>query len=149
MRATLLPPALVAFVFLSSYFGLGSTYAFYDPLQVIPFMGEVWTSSVLADLVFVAGTIGAALVAYRTALRSRAGGLALGALLHWATYLLSFMLLPQREGMPLGEAIPFVLQWGWPGLAFAAIAPAVVAHLDLRADSPAETAPPAAANAKP
>lgn len=123
-------PALVAFVFLSSFLGLGGTFLWYDPLGVFAFMGGVWADSAPADVVFTVGSASAALACWMLAREHPWVAIPAGAFAHLLVYTVSFLLLGEVRGeAPNGEdidalgAAAFVAQWGWMGLTFAALAP--------------------------
>lgn len=146
-------PALVVFVFLSSFLGLGGTFLWFDPLGVFAFMGGVWADSALADIVFAVGSASAALASWMLAREHPWVAIPAGALTHLLVYTVSFLLLGEVRGeAPTGEdvsvlgAASFVAQWGWMGLAFASLAPPLARRWWLRREARA-AAPDAKADA--
>lgn len=126
-----------AYVALSSVLGLG---VFLLPAGVAPtaqFILGVWASSLLADAVFVAGTLAVGWGAVRIAQRSLALSVAFAFLASWAVYAVSWVLVPSNvvgasevnRANDLTESFRFTLGVGWAGLAFAAVAPAAVVGL--------------------
>lgn len=124
-------PALAGLVFFSSLLGLSGRFLneFGDALG---FMGGIWSASLLADIVFVVGTSLAAILSWGLAhRRGLIVAVLAGALAHWLVYFASFLLLPgdiREEGASdVGGSFLFVAAWGFMGLAFAALAPPLVA----------------------
>jgi len=120
----------VPFGFLSSWLGLAGESFWRDLGGAAEFFVDVWSASLWADAVFTVGTLVAFALAWRWAHRAHwVAALAGGFLLHWAVYWMSFLSLPDVVGGEDGvvesaaEAITFVLDWGWVGLVFAAVAP--------------------------
>lgn len=131
-------PALAAFVFISSFLGLSGRFFFVDPLGAFAFMGGVWADSLLADVVFTVGTLGAAFSCWHLAREHPVWSAIVGALAHWLVYVVSFLLLDEtRAGAPgvLAEAVWFVTSWGAIGLAFCAITPPLARRWWTRRDS--------------
>jgi hypothetical protein len=119
--------ALAAFVLLSSLLGLSGRFLVSDPGAALRFMGGIWMDSAFADVVFVATTCAAAILAFRASRDSILIGGALAALLNWLAYLLSFLSLPSGTTSGLGasdvlHAIQFVGIWGLVGLVFCTLA---------------------------
>lgn len=143
---------LVPYVALSSYLGLSGRFGVvWDPLGAIAFMGAVWSWSVAADVLFVAGSVATAIYAARLALAKRrlaSVGLALAGT--WATYVASFLVLTTSDGlraMRIGNVglgtIWFVTLWGIVGIVFGALAPVLaVRWWARRADAQPDDAAP-------
>lgn len=128
--ATLAAGALVAFTFLSSLLGLTGRFVWMAPLDALGFMGGIWGQSVAADVVFTAGTLGAAILGWSLASQwSVIPAILLGGLTHWLVYGASFLMLPEGvEGQDGWGALVFVGAWGIVGLVFAALAPPLAAR---------------------
>jgi hypothetical protein len=113
------------FVLVSSVLGLAG--------RVLPaapgIMAAVWSSSLVADLVFTAGSLAVAALGFVWARRDWKLGLVAGLLGHWIVYTASFLLLPGnlsedlRRGDALADRLVFVVEWGFLGLLFATVAP--------------------------
>lgn len=134
-------PGFAAMVLLSSLLGLATK----DGLFIF---GLVWTSSAAANFTFIVGTILATILVWYVADDQPAAGLLLGAMSHYCVYLASFLLLGDDLRALAGNENPnpalFVLAWGFPGLAFAAVAPVLARRVwDARAARRAPR-PPAA-----
>lgn len=132
-----LVPHATAYVALSSVLGLG---AYLVPVGVVPaaqFILAVWGSSLLADLVFVAGTLAVGWVALTLSRRSLALSIIFAFLASWAVYSVSWMLVPPavlgaselNRVEDVVESFRFTIGVGGAGLAFAAVAPAAVVGL--------------------
>jgi len=133
-RVASIVAALAAFVLLSSFLGLGGRWMLFAPGAALGFMGSIWSASVWADVVFVATSCAAAVLAFRASRDSILMGALLAALLDWIAYVLSFLSLPTDATSSLGaksvmEAIEFVGVWGVLGLAFCALAVPVAARV--------------------
>lgn len=132
-------PLAPVFVFLSSYLGLAGRFAWRIG-DGLGFMAGIWRESVVADVVFVAGTLlSLALTLVIVARRGTLLAIAVGFLAHWLTYWASFLLLPASSdefvsGSRL-EAVTFVLQWGIVGLLFAALVPPLLARRWLQGEA--------------
>ncbi|HUR69599.1 MAG TPA: hypothetical protein VM370_10165 [Candidatus Thermoplasmatota archaeon] len=124
--------ALLAFTGLSSFLGLSGRFVFTDPAGAFAFLGGIWTQSVVADLVFVAGSALAAMLAYVVARRTNVGfGAAASIVANWLVYLVSFFFLPSGvDGFAgdLGGTALFVGGWGIVGLLFCAVAAPAAAY---------------------
>lgn len=121
----------VVFVLLSSFLGLTGRFFFLDPASAFELMKNVWSASLVADAVFVAGSALAAILAFRLVERSFLTSVIVGAVANWLVYVSSFLLLPEFEPGSVGdvrEAYVFVAGWGIVGLVFAALAPALAAR---------------------
>lgn len=123
-----------AFVIVSNFLGLtGGAIIYGAPAgEVIEFLVKIWSASILADLVFVAGSVVATILVFKVARRKNTPmSVGLSFLLNWFVYLASFLALPHDFDSLSGQAIPeaagFVLRWGWLGLVFAALAPVMAA----------------------
>ncbi|PSG96363.1 hypothetical protein BRD56_11055 [Thermoplasmatales archaeon SW_10_69_26] len=119
------------YVLLSSWLGLTVTPALEgEPVgEMMTFFVDVWSDSLLADAVFVAGTLAAGLLAVQV-YRSSGWPVSVGAaaVAHWGVYVASYTLLgdvQHPDATTLGDALTFVVRWGWPGLAAAGLLPAV------------------------
>lgn len=129
--ATIVGGAL--FVFLSSLLGLSGRVLPFNPPGAFAFMGEIWSTSAFADVVFAGGTILAGFAGVQLARRSVIASVVLGILAHWLVYAVSFLILneagPREEarGQGFGWALYLVASWGFPGLIFAALAPPLAA----------------------
>lgn len=128
-RAGWLIALSVGYVLVSSWFGLNGTPVLLgDADGQLGFFVDVWTDSLLADAVFVGGTILAGLACLvllrlGNLLASVVGGF----LAHWLVYALSYVSLDRMqhpEISALGESFLFVADWGWPGLLVASLSPA-------------------------
>lgn len=91
----------------------------------------IWKPSILADIVFILGTIGAHVAAVEAGRRFRIGGagalvaVALGWLLHWLVYAISWemvLAVEEDEAFGLPGALRFVASVGSYGLTLAALA---------------------------
>jgi hypothetical protein len=116
------PVVLGIFVVLSSVLGtLGS-----GPFGLL-FLPWLWTTSVLADIVFVAGSVGAFLAAYSVTRRWGMLGAYAGGLLTLLVYFLAFaVIIVPTPAAPAGVSIPgfgAVIMAGWPGIVLGGIAP--------------------------
>lgn len=124
--------ALASLVILSSFLGLAGRWFFSEPLESLKFMGSIWSASLLADIVFTAGTASAGWLAYRLARDHVLLAILAGAAAHWVVYLVSFLLLPDGSTdagtTDVLSAARFVAMWGFPGLIFAGLAPPVAAR---------------------
>lgn len=138
---------LALFVLASSILGLvGRGAPGGNPGDPLGFVASVWSASLLADAVFVLGSIGGLLIALRIA---REGGLALGCLASLGAqalvYIASFTLLlqswPGPRGMPVDFYVITPLQVGIVGLAFCGLVPAAARKLGV---TEAQSARPAA-----
>lgn len=137
LRAARVPFALLglaAFTFSSSWLGLnGRDVVFPNPEHDSwNFFVRIWSDSVVADAIFVGGSILSAVVGFLLARRgplayAYAASLALG----WATYAVSFSFLSDEVRAPAGawDSFVFVGGWGWLGLNLVAFAPAATARL--------------------
>lgn len=133
---------LLAYVLVSSYLGLTGRFLFVaSPLEALRFMGDIWSASVVADFVFVAGTVAAGVSAYRLTRRgSVLGGLVLALAATWITYALSWALVlaaeeaaarsQVEESLPLLGIFAFVGAFGVVGLLFGTVAPVVLGARD-------------------
>jgi hypothetical protein len=123
---------LAGFVLASSMLGLNAKSFVQDGGSLVErveraydFFVHVWSESLLADVVFVVTSAGAAVLGVTAGRRWHALVAPLvGFPLAWAGYAVSFLFLDEGRGAGT-EAIQFVLEWGWPGLVFAALAPAL------------------------
>jgi hypothetical protein len=106
----------------------------------------VWGANFLADLVFIGGTVGAGWASVWVARRRVALALLFAFILNWAVYGLSARLLGGESSgdFDFGVAqnvFPFVLRFGFPGLVFATVAPAIWTHWRFNDAEPRAPAP--------
>lgn len=126
-----------AFVLLSSWFGLtGAELMFLtNPSEAISFFGEVWASSLLADAVFIGGSVLAFLGCRRLLDEGRSAWLVapLSVLANLVVYWVSFLLMdPDGVSGDAFSAIGFVATWGWLGLIVCGAAPLAADTLERR-----------------
>ena len=122
---------------MSSWLGLNAAPLMQgDDHQPGRFFAQVWGDSILADAMFVAASLAAAFATFRIARRVNVPlALVAGFALQWLAYLASYLLLTPEtriEGQPLYDAFIMMVRWGWPGLVFAASAPALAARWQTR-----------------
>lgn len=156
------PLLLVAFVPASSVLGLARPMWDDEAGGGWRLFADVWQANFWGDATFTLGTLGAGWAVARmvaAGMRDPKGaGLLLAVpasfLLHWLVYALSWSSTgPADEsfwawtfdGDTFRDSWRFTWDWGWPGLAFTAVAGPVGGWLSLRAPSPEAKAPPAPA----
>lgn len=139
---------LALLVFASSFIGLnGVVWTDGDLARDLNvpfgFMADVWTESVLADLLFVAGIVAIAVSGHRAAggghpLLAAIAGVG-GALL---VYTVSYYAVDGFRD--LGDAMETVVHYGWVGILFTGVAPAATACWDahIAATAPGAVKPP-------
>lgn len=139
------------YVFLSSWFGLtGPQMGDGDMEAAIDFFVNVWTDSLAADLVFVAGTLAAGYLAWHVLARldgwqAPAASIGLGGLAHWGVYLASYLLLgdvANQNVEGVWESLIFVGDWGKLGLILAATLPSMLAWFAQQGHINARIVPP-------
>jgi hypothetical protein len=91
----------------------------------------VWRSPI-ADLVFITGTVGAAILGTRLCRWSYLAAVIVALVANAAVYAVAFIIVDRlvlggSHNSVVGEA-SFAVVGGWPGLAFAALAPAALAY---------------------
>jgi len=137
--------ALTAYVTLSSVLGLSGARA-WPAGDLARLVAQVWRTDALADVAFALGTLCTGFLAYRLAREHRVvTSLFTSVVGTGVTYVVSYALLVAATTTgprPLGDLV-FPLQYGWLGLAFGILSPAVVARPWSR-ETP-RTAPPAGA----
>lgn len=139
-------PGFAAMALMSSLLGVGLGSLF-GPAVGLGIWSTLWSVSAAANFTFVLGTILATILVWYVADDRPLEGLVLGAMSHYAVYLASFLLLDGelRELAATFNPNPalFVLTWGFPGLAFATVAPVVARRWwDARAARRAHARPP-------
>jgi hypothetical protein len=134
---------LAVYILASSVLGLilPLLLATYPPGGPVAVFVGTWSTSIVADAVFVIGSVASAIAGVLVAKRSKLGSLTLAAVLTWLTYTITAAFIVGPMGMPgeggspppgaddpyRGIVILVAPLFGAVGLIFAAIAP-TVAH---------------------
>lgn len=135
---------LLGYTALSSFLGLNGRFVLPGggAMGALEFTYGVWRTSLLADVLFVAGSLFAGYLAWDLAKDERYAPSALvGFGVSWLTYSVSFIALGGPEWFSYHETFSldtplFVLAWGLVGLVFAAGAPGAVHAWTVRGDRP-------------
>jgi hypothetical protein len=95
----------------------------------------IWGFSAVGDVVFVCATFASFYGGVSVARHSLVAGSATGLVANWAAYMVSWAATTRT--VDLGKVAMFVMEMGWVGLLWCALAVPLIAHLGVRKPSPA------------
>lgn len=131
---------LLAYVCASSWFGLTGRFLFFaSPVDALLLVAAVWSASIFADLIFVAGSVATGIAAYWLG-RDRLVGASLlvGFAGTWITYAISWLFVMAAGGpddfaleqVTIPKLFAMVGTYGVAGLLVGAAAPVIVGLRD-------------------